>query len=60
VEPLPTPAEHLFPPSQAEIIVLDDQPMILDEGALEVEDDALVANDWDDVIEVGDEVVFDA
>ncbi len=56
-------------------IVLDDEPMLFDEGSLVVEDDRVVAavdeptggdsidDSWDDddagVIEVGDEVVFD-
>jgi hypothetical protein len=67
VEPLPTPIERISPASQAEIIVLDDLPMLLDEGAVLVEDEgtvASVAEGWaeeeDDVIEVGDEVLFDA
>jgi hypothetical protein len=66
VEPLPTPIERISP-SQAEIIVLDDLPMLLDEGALLVEEEGTVASvseGWaeeeDDVIEVGDEVLFDA
>ena len=71
MEPLLTPIERISPPaSHAEIIVLDDLPMLFDEGALLVEDEGAVASvsepkaahpvDEDEVIEVGDEVLFDA
>jgi hypothetical protein len=65
------PAAHS---SEKVTIVLDDEPMLVDEGSVVVEDEVAVANVEDsatwmaaddsgndvDVIEVGDEVVFDA
>jgi hypothetical protein len=74
----------LFPPPETPVswlgarssdgttIVLDDEPMLVDEGSVVVEDAVVVATveepkermpadlgDEDPVIEVGDEVVFD-
>lgn len=56
----------LLPPPDKTTIVLDDEPMLLDEGSVVVEDDIAVASVVEpalrseaDVIEVGDEVVFD-
>jgi hypothetical protein len=54
-----------FPPPD-KTIVLDDEPMLFDDGSVVVEDDVAVANIVEpardseaEVIEVGDEVVFD-
>jgi hypothetical protein len=56
----------LFPPPDKTTIVLDDEPMLFDEGSVVVEDDVAVASVVEpdrlsetEVIEVGDEVVFD-
>ncbi len=54
--------------SDATTIVLDDEPMLVDEGCVVVEDAVTVStveawmpddDSGDEVIEVGDEVVFD-
>jgi hypothetical protein len=55
----------LLPQPDKTTIVLDDEPMLFDEGSVVVEDDIAIASIVEparseaEIIEVGDEVVFD-